>query len=272
MRLDNEILFLRWALPKMGYQWEGYRKPRNQVVKRIRRRMDELDLLGGFKEYKTYLENHPNEWRTLDNLCDITISKFFRDRMVWEYLRDEVLAGMMDYNTIQIWSAGCCNGEEAYSLAMVCEQLSTNNEGVNRLNNVKILASDRNEQVLERAMNGQYPDGALRELTDEEIDQYFQELDDEHEEDYEIHDNLRKLVVFEKRDIQNSLPDQMFDLIFCRNLVFTYYTEERQVDFLERLKPRLAKKGYLVTGSNESLPQTSWIKPVSKTHKIYKKS
>ncbi|WP_340105571.1 CheR family methyltransferase [Rhodohalobacter sp. 8-1] len=261
--------FLQWALPKMGYRWDGFRKPRNQVLSRIRDRIQDLGLAGGFDEYKRYLDNHPEEWDTLDQLCDVTISKFFRDRKVWDYLRDEALPGILNDEPASIWSVGCCNGEEAYSLAIICKQLAEKTDRNITSNDINILATDRNEQVLSRARKGCYPAGALKELTDDEISTYFRTLDDKHEDDYQIEERLKKFVDFEKRDIQDSLPDQTFDLILCRNLVFTYFTEERQAEFLDNLKPRMKKPSYLVIGSNESLPKPGWLDVVSETHRVF---
>lgn len=263
--------FLQWALPKLGYRWDGFRKPRNQVLSRIRIRSQELGLPGGFDDYMEYLEDHPEEWKILDQLCDVTISKFFRDRKVWEYLQDEILPELLNSEPISIWSAGCCNGEEAYSLAMISEQLIEKTGLESIKNKVKILATDRNDQVLSRAGKGQYPGSALKELTDDEIDKYFRKPDNGHEEDYQVKERLKEYIEFEKRDIQESLPDQIFELILCRNLVFTYFTEERQLQFLKELKSCLNEPAYLVIGSNENLPETVWLKAESETHKIFRK-
>lgn len=261
--------FLQWALPKMGYRWDGFRKPRNQVLSHICDRIQDLGLSGGFDEYKRYLDNHPEEWDTLDKLCDVTISKFFRDRKVWDYLCNEILHGILNDEPASIWSIGCCNGEESYSLAIISEQLTEKRDKNLTSDDMHILASDRNEQVLKRARNGCYPEGALKELTDGEISTYFRGLDDQHEDDYQIEERLMEFVEFEKRDIQDSLPDQTFDLILCRNLVFTYFTEERQAKFLGDLKPRMKERSYLVIGSNESLPKPGWLDVVSETHRVF---
>lgn len=262
--------FLQWVLFKLGYRWDGFRKPQNQVLSRIRIRIQELGLPGGFDEYKEYLKDHPEEWKILDPLCDVTISKFFRDRKMWEYLQDEILPELLNSEPISIWSAGCCNGEEAYSLAIINEQL-TEKTGLESIKNkVNILATDRNDQVLNRAGKGQYPESALKELTDDEIDKYFRKPYKGHEEHYQVEERLKEYNEFEKRDIQESLPDQTFELILCRNLVFTYFTEERQVQFLERLKPHLAEESFLIIGSNECLPETDWLDPESETHKVFR--
>ena len=82
--------FLKWALPKMQLRPEGYRKVRGQVCKRIRKRIKELGLQS-IGDYRTLLEENPGEWKVLDEMTRITISRFFRDKKAWEELGDRLL-------------------------------------------------------------------------------------------------------------------------------------------------------------------------------------
>ena len=267
---NNGVEFLQWALPKLGYRWKGFRKPRGQVLKRVKERMGELELPGGYGEYREYLERHPHEWMVLDSLCDVTISKFFRDRKFWDYLRDHILPSLIEStgkDLLAIWSAGCCNGEEPYSIAIIVKQLGEREwPGME----VTILASDRNPDVLRRAEAGRFPEGALKELRKDEIDTCFRK-DETGDEDYVIRDRFKSCCTFEKRDIRKSIPERVFDIVFCRNLVFTYFIKNEQVNFLDRLNPCLSDNGYLVTGSNETIPDVNWLTKVSHTPPIYKK-
>lgn len=266
---DNDlgIRFLQWALPKLGYRWEGFRKPRNQVIKRIRHRIGELKLSGGYDDYREYLEIHSQEWETLDRLLNVTISKFFRDRKVWDFLRTQILPAVFQNTSraITIWSAGCCNGEEPYSCAMIGEQLSISSSASEK---ITILATDRNPEVLQRAKAGHYPAGALKELTNDEIDQFFHRIEGQ-DDDYQIDRRIKKMVYFERRDIRKSLPPRKFDLVFCRNLVFTYFAKNEQSKFLDQMKPLLNSGGFLVIGSNEELPDVNWLRRVNNRHPVY---
>ena len=115
MRDDDCIVFLQWALPRMGFWWPGFRKVRRQVCKRVGRRMKELGLTD-LEAYREHLEVHPEEWATLDGFCRITISRFFRDRGVYETLGREVLPGLARLSSsegespVRIWSAGFGGG------------------------------------------------------------------------------------------------------------------------------------------------------------------
>lgn len=270
MNSDTDIAFLKWALPKMGYQWDGFRKPRRQVLKRVCNRMKSLGLRGGYNEYKTYLENHPEEWHHLDRLCYVTISKFFRDRKLWDYIRDHLLPkllGNRGFGTIEIWSAGCCNGEEPYSIAIIADMVLKRQP---LAQSISILATDRYSDMIERAQEGSYPAGALKELTTDEIEAYFTKPGNG-EKEYKINQKIIRTVELERRDIRKSIPDRLFDLVFCRNLVFTYFTDKRQEQFLQQLKPHLKPGSHLIIGSNETLPPVNWLEKASNSYPVYRK-
>ena len=82
MRNEECVLFLQWALPQLNLRWKGFRRVRQQVCKRIQRRLKELEL-PDFNAYRFYLKTHPEEWLVLDSYCQITISRFYRDRDVF---------------------------------------------------------------------------------------------------------------------------------------------------------------------------------------------
>src|ERR687895_1262085 len=133
------VSFLQWALPRLGLRWEGFRKPRRQVCRRLRARIGELGL-DGVAAYRAHVEARPDEWRVLDRLCRVTISRFYRDRGVWEALRGEL-------DPRSVWSAGSASGEEAYTAALVWPEAT-------------ILATDADLALLERAARGCYTGSA----------------------------------------------------------------------------------------------------------------
>src|SRR5262245_46489236 len=115
------VALLQWALPRLALRWEGFRNVRGQVCKRIARRTAELGL-GPIAASRPYLEAHPEEWSFVEGLCRVTISRFFRDRGVFDRLRLEILpelAVARSEGAVRAWSAGCASGEEPYTLAIV---------------------------------------------------------------------------------------------------------------------------------------------------------
>ncbi len=90
MKDTDCIAFLQWALPRMHLRWPGFRKVRRQVCRRIQRRLQILGL-SDLRAYRDYLKRHTEEWSVLDHMTPITISSFYRDKAVWDFLWHEVL-------------------------------------------------------------------------------------------------------------------------------------------------------------------------------------
>ena len=128
MKNEQCVRFLQWALPRLHMRWPGYRKVRNQVCKRVDRRLQDLGL-GNVEEYQAYLEQHADEWLQLDPLCRITISRFSRDKGVFAALGDEVLpslarrASKRGDAALRIWSADCGSGEKPFARADKVEDM-----------------------------------------------------------------------------------------------------------------------------------------------------
>lgn len=249
---DSEcIAFLQWALPKLEMRWPGFRKVRRQVCKRIDGRTRELGL-AGTDVYKAYLDDHPGEWGRLDAMCRITISRFYRDRGVFERL-EELLAGIAKESLergeelLNCWSAGCASGEEAYTLLLIWElRLKARFPGLD----LRITATDSDLNMLRRGEEGCYKPGSMKDLPIELIEAGF----DRSGGQLCIKDRFKKKVTFLNQDIREAMPDGPFRIILCRNLMFTYFNESLQRKALERLAERLIPGGLLVTGIHETLP------------------
>ena len=87
------VAFLQWALPHLKLRWSGFRRVRGQVCKRLKRRMRELNV-GGFAAYQAYISDNPEEWQLVDSYCRITISRFCRDKGLFQRLGDTVLPSL----------------------------------------------------------------------------------------------------------------------------------------------------------------------------------
>jgi chemotaxis protein methyltransferase CheR len=246
------ILFLQWALPRLRMRWEGFRKVRGQACKRVNRRISGLEL-GDIASYRTYLDEHPEEWLFLDSFCRITISRFYRDKTVFQYLEREVLprlAAMAEQESgrcVRWWSIGCASGEEPYTLAILWNAvLSSRFPGIT----LKIVATDADQRMIERGKEGCYAGGSLRELPADRISEAFSASGRK----YCIKDNVKEYVTFIHQDVRTSVPESRFHLVLCRNSVFTYFDEALQKEMLERIAAKLLPGGALVIGIHESLP------------------
>lgn len=245
------IAFLQWALPRLGRRWAGYRKVRWLVAKRLRRRFRALEL-GDLAAYRGWLASHHEEWAALDALLGIPISRFYRDREVFESIERDVLPALVQAarragrSTLVCWSAGCASGEEPYTLAILWRL---------RLQaalpdfSLRIVATDCNPEMLERARTGRYRASSLKDLPADLRSAAF-----------EMCNGLIclrrefRVVEFSRQDLRETAPAEIFDLVLLRNVVATYYAPDIQREMLVRIGGRLQPGGALVLGMHETLP------------------
>lgn len=252
MRDSACVELLQWALPRLGLRWPGFRKVRGQVCKRIQRRMAALGLEDA-AAYRRHLSDHPEEWRTLDALARVTISQFWRDRAVFAVLAEQVLPDIATQvrarggHGLRVWSAGCGAGEEPYSVVLAWRfgaQAAFPRLGL------AVLATDADADQCRRARRACYAYGSLKELPAAWRDAAFVRREDA----YCLEPSYRRVVTIEVQDTRRAMPAGRFDLVLCRNLVFTYFDEPLQRALLGRLAARILPGGALVLGIHERLP------------------
>ncbi len=252
MRDADCVAFLQWALPRLDLRWQGFRKVHGQVCKRLKRRMKALGL-ADIAAYRARLEAYPDEWATLDEMCHITISRFFRDSRIFETLALRILpeiaarAAREDCE-VRFWTAGCASGEESYTLKIVWDlEVAGKYPGIN----CSIVATDIDRVMLERAREGCYSRGSLRELPEIFIAKAFDQAGDL----YCVKSKHREGVRIVDQDIRSEAPEGLFDLILCRNMAFTYFEPSLQKKVLHRLVEHLSVPGHLAIGAGERLPE-----------------
>jgi chemotaxis protein methyltransferase CheR len=254
------VAFLQWCLPRLGLRWPGFRKVRRTVCKRVARRARSLGL-DGLAAYRARLEAEPGEWALLDELCRIPISRFWRDRGVFECLRDEVLpalaatADTRPDRILRAWSAGCASGEEPYSLALAWRFGAA--ARLPRLG-FELLATDADPVLLGRAARACYRPGSLRELP-AAMRAAFSPAGPL----LCLRPEYAAGIAFARQDLRREMPAGPFDLILCRNLAFTYFDAETQRRVLAGLRARLVPGGALVLGRHERLPDIGAEPPLA---------
>jgi chemotaxis protein methyltransferase CheR len=252
MRNEDCTRFLQWGLPRLGLRWAGFRKVRRTVCKRIAARIRALGL-PDVEAYRAYLDAHPAEWPRLDAMCRIPISRFWRDRDVFDALAREVLPSLADaaarrgQQDFRAWSAGAASGEEPYSLRLAWSLAA---EPAFPGLGLQIVATEIDESLLARAKAAVYAGSSLKDLPTMLRDRVFRRSDGL----YELRDALRRGVTFLAQDIREKMPEGPFDAILCRNLVFTYFDAPTQAALLSRPAERLRAGGALVIGAHERLP------------------
>ena len=254
MRDEQCVRFLQWALPQLHMRWPGFRKVRGQVCKRVQRRIRELGL-ASVEDYCAWLQDHAEEWVHLDALCRITISRFYRDKGVFDVLAAQVLPALAEdtrlrgERLLRIWSAGCGSGEEPYTLALIWHhELRTRFSDIA----IDIIATDADPNVLHRAREARYACGSLKELPADWRRRSFSVDDDT----YCLEPEYRHGVRFMQQDIREQQAEGPFDLVLCRNLVFTYFDKARQSALQQRIVDTMRAGAALVLGAHEQLVGT----------------
>ena len=164
--------------------------------RRIRRRME----LVGSRDKESYLERIVSDPDELQELCSdllIGVTEFFRDNDAFMELRNKVLPDLIkeaDGNELRIWVCPCSTGEEAYSIAILIDQLLKANSSAN---DFKVFATDVNQRVIDFASHGTYPESQLENVSADLRKAYFQKVDNQ----YQVNRELRKKVVFAKHDV-----------------------------------------------------------------------
>lgn len=216
--------------------------------KRLARRLTALGL-GDLNAYRERLETDATEWERLDALCRVTVSRFYRDRRVWDFVSHALLADLEALalrrgdGELRCWSAGCASGEEPYTLAMAW----LGRPPSTRQLPLRILATDADANLLERARRGLYGRSSVGDLPDG-LRRYLTPVGDR----YRVDSVCREPITFECRDIRGEPPLGKFHLVLCRNLVFTYFDKTLQSRLSAFIAERLVPGGALIVGAHET--------------------
>ncbi len=214
------------------------------------------------QKYADLVNNDPAERAILDALLRVTITRFFRNAWLWEemgLLLSRNLPG--DSRSFAAWSAGCAGGEEAFSLAMLLDDLA--GKGL-MVEGWTVLVSDVDSSSLDRARQATYQWGSVREVPTEIRKRWFTQAEDE----WHLDDQVRELVEIFPHDLVKEEPPGRFDLVLLRNSVLTYNTKPVQRQVLQRIRDHLDPPGLLIIGRTEELPEGTGWQEVSRC--IYK--
>lgn len=216
------------------------------LSRRIGIRMKMLNISNS-SQYAELLNSDVNEVGTLYDSLSINVTKFYRDKQVWQVFGNKIIPKILKESKpiekLRIWSCGCASGEEPYSIAiMFSEALG------NTTNKIKILATDINSKALQHARKGIYTSDNLKNLDSLLITKYFKKTNDGN---FKIIDKIKNLVSFNLADV-TTYPISYLDIIFCRNLLI-YYGKDAQDLIFKKFHTLLKPNGYLVLGMDETL-------------------
>ena len=262
----NFEAFLKEAAPLLDLQWRRFE--RGGIKRKVEHRIADLGI-SHFEDYLSRIKTDSEERSCLSQILTVTITRFFRDRKVFGILENSILPPMIEHKgagDFKIWSIGCASGEEPYSLSMLWKERFEKRFPRIRLT---VLATDIIQGLLERAKEGRYKRSSLKEVSEEILRRFF-EIEDGL---YILDKSVRESVELRKHNIIDEEPFPGMDIVFCRNLAFTYFSKECQMNVLKKMATSLKKDGYLVIGRNESLPLTypTLFVPTFPAEKTYQK-
>lgn len=183
----------------------------------------------------------------------VQVSDMFRDPLYFRMLREKVVPYLRTYASLRVWVAGCANGEEAYSLAILLHE-----EGL--LERTQIYATDINPDALRVAQDGVFETERLARFSDNyrlaggkgSLSEYYAAAYGGAVFDR----SLKKAIVFSDHSLATDQVFAEMQLVSCRN-VLIYFERSLQERALAVLTDSLCRKGFLGLGMKETLRFTS---------------
>jgi two-component system CheB/CheR fusion protein len=249
-----------------GIDFQDY-KPAT-IMRRLERRM-QVRHTPELHRYFDLLEHDRTEVIILRRELLISVTSFFRDPETFNTLFEKVILPMVAEKqageTVRVWTAGTATGEEAYTIGMLFIEAF---ERERRWPNLKIFATDVDQQCVENAGLGQYPESAAAEISPERLERFFTKKGDR----FIVKSDLRQSIVFARHNLLSDPPFTKMDLVICRNTLI-YFKSAAQERALRSLQYAINQGGALLLGSSESLSAvTEGLQTISAKHKIFRRS
>lgn len=212
----------------------------------MKRRIDALitkHKIDGYEPYVRVLKTDKVKYDEFVDYITINVSEFYRNPEQWKFLSEKVFPELVkDFGqTLKIWSAACSTGDEPYSLVMALSDFVP-------LNRIQIMATDINDQVIEKAKIGLYSEKSIASVPEDKKKEFFTKNGNF----YQISDKVKKCVTFKQHNLLKDPYPTGMHLIVCRN-VLIYFTEEAKDEIFEKYYRSLADKGVLFIGSTEQI-------------------
>ncbi|MBL4648556.1 MAG: protein-glutamate O-methyltransferase CheR [Aureispira sp.] len=200
----------------------------------------------------------------------VNLTEFFRNYDLWQKVKEDVLKKIGYQNELTIWHAGCSTGEEVYTMAIVLKERFM-------LHKSKVLATDLSAKALVQAIEGRYSN-ILWYKCAKSYDLYNPEGSVERfffkgEEHFEVINQLKRHVRFERHNLVQDKVEEKFKIIFCRN-VMLYFDSILKMKVLKLFYDALADDGFFIIGYYDMLPYKSkeMFTLYCATTRIYKKN
>lgn len=234
--------------------------------RQMKRRIDALIAKNKYNAYGTYVDALKKDKQLFEEFVSyltINVSEFFRNPDLWSKLEKEIFPELIKNSgeRLKIWSAACSTGDEPYSLVMTLSRFMS-------LDKIRIIATDIDEQVLEKAKVGLYGAKSIASVPKDLLDKYFVKVG---EKNYQISDEIKRCVEFRKHNLLKDPYPRDMDMIVCRNVVI-YFTDEAKQEIYQKFNSSLKNGGVLFVGSTEQIINARELNFTSIRSFFYKKN
>lgn len=243
---EQEYSYVKREILRLtGVDLDCYKPPQMQ------RRLNTYLLRMGHSSWRNFfyaVRHDPDAVRRLKDYLTINVSTFFRDPERFEDLRRAIIPGLMaGRSSLRVWSAGCSQGHEPYSLDILLA------EATDPYCPHYILATDIDSAALEWARaGGPYAADEVKNVPPALLARYFERRED----GYWVVESRRRRIAFRYHNLLSDPFEKRFDLIVCRNVVI-YFTPQVKNLLYRRFRESLRPGGVLFVGGTEFLPRPS---------------
>lgn len=253
---------------KYGYDFRGYAA--GSLSRRMRALLNRYRMTE-FCQLLLRILKEPDFFRTILPHLTVTTSEMFRDPSFYRTLRTEVIPTLKTFASLNVWIAGCSNGQEAYSMAIMLHE-----EGL--LDRTVIFATDVNPAALKSAREGIFATDVIQLYTRNYVEAGgTASFSDYYTADYgyaRMASFLKDNMVFSEHNLGTDGVFSEMHLVSCRN-VLIYFDKDLQNRVLNLFRESLRFRGYLCLGSKENLRfsnQAAAFDVIDAKNKIYQKT
>ena len=239
----------------MTYDYEYFKKAvfsmtsidlNSYKEKQMKRRIDTLISKTGINEYDKYiqlLKTDKVKFEEFVNYLTINVSEFYRNADQWKIMDEQIIPELIERfgKNLKIWSAACSTGDEPYSLVMALSRHIP-------LQQIKIIATDIDKQVIAKAKVGLYHEKSIASVPEDYKKKYFTQIG----QSYQIATEIKERVEFLEHNLLKDVYPSDCHLIVCRN-VLIYFTEEAKEDIYRKFHNAIKPNGLLFIGSTEQI-------------------
>ena len=257
----------------MGYDYENFKQDVYKLTsinlsmykeRQMKRRIESLMGRKGYSNFSDYFQAMRKDdalLRSFVSYLTINVSEFYRNPAQWELFENKMIPYLTKEfgNSLNIWSAACSTGDEPYTIAMILSKYLP-------LKQIRILATDIDEDVLQYAQEGFYLDRSIERLPDEFKKKHFIKKD----KGYQIKNDIKACVEFKKHNLLEDKYPSGMHMIVCRNVVI-YFTDEAKDQVYQKFHESMKKNGILFIGSTEQIIRAKDIGFITTDSFFYKK-